>query len=242
MAVRLMATKECRKDLREVLNQIVLDGYHRSAAVDIYFETGKHPKTEGHLCMRAIMRRDVAYIKHAELIKLSKVRNTSSAQVRCEPTLADALRAVVYFYDAVDLEYVVKLGDVRLNYTSDDSLSSRYLAIRTAGAYVRHIRFAEVCLKESILLFLLDRLSTKGQSRRDVGISHPGSSAQHISQHGEVELMVGSADCSMKCLTKSSRYMSCALILPLNQLLHSCPMYTINLPTMSIPLSCTSRQ
>lgn len=75
--------------LSDGFNLPILDGRQRLAPVYNLHKNGEHLCTAGHLRRHLIIRRDRAYVKQAEAIKDSKIRDASSALVLRESRLVD---------------------------------------------------------------------------------------------------------------------------------------------------------
>lgn len=66
----------------------------------------------------------------------------------------------------------MKFVNARINYIIDDTLLPEYLPPGTRATNVRYIRFAKLFIKDIGLLPLLERLSTKGGTGKNLSISH----------------------------------------------------------------------
>lgn len=89
--------------------------------------TSEHPYTGHQLFMLRIMSGHEARIKQGYLIKLIKVRNTSSAMVQNHSPFLDTIKPLVKYAVAFELEYHLGFVYKSIKDSDDDMMSSVYL-------------------------------------------------------------------------------------------------------------------
>lgn len=156
-AERLLGTEDSRRFLKECSNLIIVDGCYRQTTVDTLGKTSEHLWIASHLCVHLIMPREKIDTKQAEVTKLNKICDTSSALVHCNSTSVETVKALVKNTGA---------------FAFNDTLSSKYLPTRVWATSVQYIPFDKLCIESSALLPLLEMLSSEGGTGKNLGILH----------------------------------------------------------------------
>lgn len=154
-------------------------------------------------------------VKKARAIRLREIGNTASVLVRPYPTLVGL--------HAGQLRWCIRrrVGSCNLRRTHK-RCRRRYCVVlittsqdkREPGSFVRCILFVKLCMSESALIPLLDRLTAKGRMGKNPIISHLDGWVLYSSELVEVELMVGSTDNFFNKRTRCSPFYATSLPSP----------------------------
>lgn len=127
---------------------VVKDGYYLVPPDSLYGYAviGKLHKWRtlwctGQLFMNLIICRDGTSIIQVEVLKLSKVQNTSSALAWNDTSLVDVMVGLNYYADAFKLEYCIGFLGKRSESTVNDTMLSKRLLWRTLPVSLERLVF-----------------------------------------------------------------------------------------------------
>lgn len=152
---------------------------------------GEHSLPAGPLTMHFIMRLDVACIKQAEAIKLSKICNSAATLIRPDSTFVGSIEALVNCVCVLDLEYGVKFLDAHKKRFLRLYAFVRVSAIRAQVACVRYAPFVKLLPKNNEILPALEMFSTEGRAWKSLGTSRFDCPVLHSSEPDKVCIFDG---------------------------------------------------